>query len=37
MSQELSKSPVFDGVGYDPSLFSRSMFVTPKTDYDYSV
>ncbi|MBP7172461.1 MAG: protein deglycase HchA [Cloacibacterium sp.] len=37
MSQELSKNPVFDGVGYEPSLFSRSMFVAPKTDYDYSV
>ncbi|MBC9798020.1 DJ-1/PfpI family protein [Sinomicrobium weinanense] len=33
MSQELSKSPVFDGTGYEPSFFSRGEFVAPKTDY----
>ncbi|MCL7987297.1 DJ-1/PfpI family protein [Sphingobacterium sp. lm-10] len=33
MSQELSKSPVFDGTGYEPSVFSRSQFVPAKTDY----
>ncbi len=36
MSQELSKDPIFDGTGYEPSLFSRSMFVTNKTDYDHA-
>lgn len=34
MSQDLSKAPVFDGVGYEPSFFSRSQFVAPKSDYD---
>ena len=33
MSQELSKAPVFDGVGYEPSFFSRSIAVGSKTDY----
>lgn len=33
MSNELSKAAVFDGTGYEPSLFSRSQFVAPKTDY----
>lgn len=37
MTQELSKDPVFDGTGYEPSAFSRAMFVTPKTDYDHTV
>lgn len=37
MSQELSKDPVFDGIGYEPSLYSRSMFVPTKTDYDFTV
>lgn len=37
MSQELSKSPVFDGIGYEPSLFSRSLFVSTKSDYDFTV
>lgn len=37
MNQELSKEPIFDGEGYEPSLFSKSMFVAPKTDYDHSV
>lgn len=37
MSQELSKDPVFDGIGYEPSLYSRSMFVPMKTDYDFTV
>ncbi|MDL1913498.1 MAG: protein deglycase HchA [Bergeyella sp.] len=37
MSQELSKEPIFEGVGYEPSPFSRSQFVTSKTDYDYTV
>lgn len=36
MSQELSKEPIFDGIGYEPSPYSRSMFVAPKTDYDFS-
>lgn len=33
MSQELSKAPVFDGIGYDPSFFSLSQFTSPKSDY----
>lgn len=33
MSKELSKAPVWDGTGYEPSFFSRSEFVAPKTDY----
>ncbi len=37
MSQELSKDPVFDGIGYEPSLYSRSMFVPLKTNYDFTV
>lgn len=37
MTKELSKDPVFDGTGYEPSAFSRAMFVTPKTDYDHTV
>ncbi len=37
MSQEPSKQPVFDGIGYEPSAFSRSMFVASKTDYDHTV
>ncbi|WP_293916615.1 MULTISPECIES: glyoxalase III HchA [unclassified Sphingobacterium] len=37
MTQELSKDPVFDGTGYEPSAFSRAMFVTSKTDYDHAV
>ena len=37
MSEELSKSPIFDGIGYEPSLFSRSLFVSKKTDYDFTV
>ncbi|MGL5682846.1 MAG: DJ-1/PfpI family protein [Marinifilaceae bacterium] len=37
MAQELSKDPVFDGVGYEPSLYSRSQFVPAKTDYDFTV
>ncbi|MFD2599436.1 glyoxalase III HchA [Sphingobacterium corticis] len=36
MSQELSKEPQFDGVGYEPSPFSLSQFVAPKTDYDFT-
>ncbi len=36
MSQELSKEPVFDGIGYEPSPFSRSQFVASKTDYDFA-
>lgn len=36
MTQELSKEPVFDGIGYEPSPFSRSQFVAAKTDYDFS-
>lgn len=37
MTQELSKEPVFDGVGYEPSPFSLSQFVSSKTDYDFAV
>lgn len=37
MIQELSKDPVFDGIGYEPSLYSRAMFVPAKTDYDFTV
>ncbi|GHE30195.1 glyoxalase III HchA [Sphingobacterium griseoflavum] len=37
MAQALSKEPVFDGIGYEPSPFSRSEFVTAKTDYDHTV
>lgn len=36
MSQELSKDPFFDGTGYEPSPFSLSQFVAPKTDYDHT-
>lgn len=36
MSQELSKEPIFDGIGYEPSPFSRSQFVASKTDYDFA-
>ncbi len=37
MPQELSKEPLFDGIGYEPSEYSRSMFVAAKTDYDHTV
>lgn len=37
MTHELSKEPVFDGVGYDPSPFYLSQFVSSKTDYDFAV
>lgn len=37
MTQELSKEPVFDGIGYEPSLYSRSKFVPAKTDYDFTI
>lgn len=37
MSTELSKEPIFDGIGYEPSPFSLSQFVAPKTDYDFTV
>lgn len=33
MLQDLSKAPVFDGIGYNPSFFSLSQFVGPKSDY----
>lgn len=36
MSQELRKEPIFDGIGYEPSAFSRSQFVASKTDYDFT-
>lgn len=36
MTPELSKEPIFDGIGYEPSEYSRSMFVVSKTDYDHS-
>lgn len=37
MTKELSNQPVFDGIGYEPSPFSLSQFVAPKTDYDFTV
>lgn len=37
MIQELSKEPVFDGVGYEPSPYSLAANVPSKTDYDYTV
>lgn len=37
MAQELSKEPVFDGIGYEPSPYSLSMFVPSKTNYDFTV
>ena len=37
MSQELSKEPVFDGIGYEPSPYSLSLFTSSKTDYDSTV
>ena len=37
MSQELSKEPVFDGIGYEPSSYSLSLFTSSKTDYDSTV
>ncbi|UOE38745.1 DJ-1/PfpI family protein [Chryseobacterium oryzae] len=33
-AQDLSKAPVFDGIGYEPSFYSRSQFVAPKTNYE---
>ncbi|WP_294347240.1 DJ-1/PfpI family protein [uncultured Sphingobacterium sp.] len=32
-SKDLSKEPIFDGMGYEPSFFSRKAMVTTKTDY----
>lgn len=32
-SKDLSKEPIFDGMGYEPSFFSRKEMVTTKTDY----
>lgn len=32
-SNDLSKEPVFDGIGYEPSFFSRKAMVSTKTDY----
>ncbi|MGJ1409187.1 hypothetical protein ACR78Z_05890 [Sphingobacterium thalpophilum] len=32
-SNDLSKEPVFDGIGYEPSFFSRKSMVSTKTDY----
>lgn len=32
----LSKELIFDGTGYEPSEFSRALFVANKTDYDGS-
>ena len=32
-SNDLSKEPVFDGIGYEPSFFSRKAMVTTKTNY----
>jgi len=32
-SNDLSKEPVFDGIGYEPSFFSRKAMVSSKTDY----
>lgn len=37
MTTELSKDPVFDGTGYEPSLYSRSLYVPTKTNYDFTV
>ena len=37
MTTELSKDPVFDGIGYEPSLYSRSLYVPAKTNYDFTV
>lgn len=37
MAQQLSKEPVFDGIGYEPSPYSLSMFVPSKTNYDFTV
>lgn len=36
MSQELSAAPVFDGIGYEPSFYSRSQFVPAKTDFEFT-
>lgn len=36
MSQEFSKEPIFDGIGYEPSPFSRAQFIASKTDYDFT-
>lgn len=35
MSQKLSKAPVFDGIGYEPSFYSRSQFVPSITDFKF--
>lgn len=32
-SNDLSKEPIFDGIGYEPSFFSRKTMVTTKTNY----
>ncbi len=32
-SNDLSKEPVFDGIGYEPSFFSRKTMVKTKTNY----
>lgn len=37
MVEEISKDPVFDGIGYEPSLYSRALYVPMKTDYDHTV
>lgn len=37
MTPELSKEPIFDGIGFEPSEYSGSMFVVSKTDYDHSI
>lgn len=36
MSQELSKAPIFDGIGYEPSFYSRTQAVAAKSGYDFT-
>ncbi|MBL7733857.1 MAG: DJ-1/PfpI family protein [Chitinophagaceae bacterium] len=36
MSQELSKAPIFDGIGYEPSFYSRTQAVAAKSSYDFT-
>ncbi len=36
MSQELSKAPIFDGIGYEPSFYSRTQAVAAKSGYDFA-
>ena len=36
MSQELSHAPIFDGIGYEPSFYSRTQATAAKSGYDFT-